>query len=152
MLVETTAPTAFRSARQDLLAAPWQDPAARRLALSDLTDSWLQSLFTTAEAPSRGVALVAIGGYGRRELSPGSDVDLLLLAAGTIARTTAEDGETRLLFALVSPYADPPERHLAVLADLTRTIQRQETVEELLLADNAATLGRILAGAFSLNR
>lgn len=79
MLVETTAPTAFRSARQDLLAAPWQDPAARRLALSDLTDSWLQSLFTTAEAPSRGVALVAIGGYGRRELSPGSDVDLLLL-------------------------------------------------------------------------
>jgi [protein-PII] uridylyltransferase len=43
-------------------------------------DAWLQTVFLQATGgDDKGVALLAVGGYGRREMAPGSDLDLLLV-------------------------------------------------------------------------
>ncbi|HWL38089.1 MAG TPA: [protein-PII] uridylyltransferase [Frankiaceae bacterium] len=67
------APT--RSERQALLERA--DLTGRPLcrALTDLADTWLASLLGNEP----GVALVGVGSVGRREVCPGSDLDLLLV-------------------------------------------------------------------------
>ncbi|HEU4355573.1 MAG TPA: nucleotidyltransferase domain-containing protein, partial [Actinomycetota bacterium] len=69
--------------------------AARR---AELMDACLREMLAGSGSPA-GVALVALGGYGRGELAPRSDVDLLLLHEGSRPEQVAALAE-RMLYPL----------------------------------------------------
>ena len=101
-------------------------------------DACLRDLFDAAE-PSAEVAVVALGGYGRGMLSPGSDVDLLILHEGTRPDDVSAVAE-RLLY----PMWDVGLRvgHAVRTAD-----QCVQVAAERLDACTAMLDGRVVAGS-----
>ena len=97
-------PSAYREARRELLARPVGSRRARRRALASLTDDWLGAVFASSGAGDLGAALVSVGGYGRGELTAGSDVDLILLLPERV--DPAESGTSAVVDALWYPVWD----------------------------------------------
>lgn len=64
--------------RDDLLADADLQGSDFTRAYSDRLDHWITSIAEGVGVPD-GVALVAVGGYGRREMSPQSDLDVILV-------------------------------------------------------------------------
>ena len=75
---EASAAAELRAARAALAGDGLSGPALRE-ALVGLYDSWLAEVVTAAAGTTPDVALVAVGGLGRREPAPYSDLDLVLL-------------------------------------------------------------------------
>src|ERR1700729_1956133 len=69
--------------------------SARARALDELVgDLWQQAVEQDGRLAS-GIAVLAVGGYGRRELFPYSDVDLLFLLDGRVVEKDIKDAIRR---------------------------------------------------------
>ncbi|MGW5669182.1 [protein-PII] uridylyltransferase family protein, partial [Micromonospora sp. NPDC003776] len=62
----------------EVVGVPGGIGAEARARRADALDGWLRSIFP----PRAGVALIAVGGLGRRQCAPYGDLDLVLLHAG----------------------------------------------------------------------
>jgi [protein-PII] uridylyltransferase len=102
-------PTAvLEAARQELIREAAHGSAGRAAVecYADRVDTLLQRLFFEAPPAGQPVAILALGGYGRRHLTLYSDVDVLVLFEGPIGA-----GDERFLRGFLHPLWD---LHLAV--------------------------------------
>jgi len=90
-----TSPSSVDAARAELcaVAADGHGGRAAMRRFSDCVDELLRRLFSEAPATANASLIVALGGYGRRQLCLHSDVDVLLLFDGPIG--AAEEGRVR---------------------------------------------------------
>jgi [protein-PII] uridylyltransferase len=139
---EDSGPSGYAAARLRLLQEGARSGPPRRAALSELTDDWLSGLFDAGADGLKGVSLVAVGGYGRGELSPRSDLDLLLLHDG---------GDADAIAALADRLWYPVwDLGLALDHSVRTPAEARKTAEQDLKVHLGLLDARHLAGDFAL--
>ncbi len=91
-------------AKREALEALWQKGVSGQALLAEhtkLIDDFLSQIFAESQGETDNMALVALGGYGRQELFPFSDIDLLLLH-----RNETQDHLTQVAEAVFYPLWD----------------------------------------------
>ena len=131
---------ARRSIGRDILAGEAAIAALARF--TDHVDGELRRLHAEAGPSGRPVALIAIGGYGRRHLCPFSDVDLLVLFDGGV-----EEAEERFLRRLLHPLWDAGFVVGQQVRDTSELAELEGDNPEFLLA---LTDARLVSGDASL--
>ena len=71
----------------------------RRLR-SNEGDQLLSSLFKESNANPQEVAIAAVGGFGRGELSPGSDLDIVIIHTGSLPESELSELVNKILYPL----------------------------------------------------
>jgi [protein-PII] uridylyltransferase len=71
-----------------------------RRTRSNESDLLLSTLFNDSSANPDEVAIAAVGGFGRGELSPGSDLDIVIIHTGSIAEKELSDLVNKILYPL----------------------------------------------------
>ena len=89
-------PSELLKARLELPIA--RPSAARRRALSDATDAWLQRVAELAGIGRIQGSLVAVGGYGRAELGVRSDLDLVLIHPNTSSEADVSEVANKIWY------------------------------------------------------
>jgi [protein-PII] uridylyltransferase len=71
-----------------------------RRTRSNEGDLLLSSLFNDSSANPDEVAIAAVGGFGRGELSPGSDLDIVIIHTGSLAEKELSELVNKILYPL----------------------------------------------------
>ena len=106
----STLVTAFDAARSELEADALRG-AGGRSALerySDRVDAMLRQLFTDVAPLDAQVAVLALGGYGRRHLCLQSDIDLLVLFGGALLEMLRPLDAAMVVFAVLALFVVRP--------------------------------------------
>lgn len=135
----------LRQGRSSAAERFWAGVPATRLvpALADLHDTVLRGAWHAQDLDRTGLALVAVGGYGRGELHPGSDVDILVLTpTGPAVPVAAVEGFIQLAWDLG-----------AEIAHSVRTIEECESAgrDDITVITNIME-SRLIAGDETLFR
>ncbi|MEW6677863.1 MAG: [protein-PII] uridylyltransferase [Pseudomonadota bacterium] len=130
----------IQTERAQLFQAYLAKPSAPRLlqGLSRLTDTVLRKIWAAHDLPAQA-ALIAVGGYGRGELYPQSDVDLLLLLDDGLPE--AEQARLEPLVALFWDVGLPIGHSVRTLTECSAESAKDITVQTNLLE------ARLLAGS-----
>lgn len=139
---------ALKDKREQAIAVFRQKPNADRLVheLRRITDDALRQLLRRFPLPKHA-ALAAVGGYGRGELYPYSDVDLLIL----LDKPPSGSDETRLgeLVAALWDLGIEPGYSVRTIEDCIKEAESDITVQTCLLETRFISGRRSLVNAFN---
>ena len=124
------------------------DLSAERRQRADEADALLQDVFSSAiervnDGKWQGLALVAVGGYGRAELSPASDLDVVLLHDPAI-------GEERIQAIAEAIWYPLWESNVALDHSVRDTVQMRQAAHEDYRAATGMLDARHVAGDSSI--